>query len=238
MYKSEQIQKILYGLALALTTTLATASQGLSLAFTSPNGAVGPTDNIPIWVTSTNTEPLELDLSGEYPYGLMQEYLPKSYQNGKPIPKNTIFSFASFSYSITCECMGNAYLWDFPDPSDPRAFGYDNNGIQLKLDAGKHEYFVGTFKPRGETLPGNYQFNTVQFLIAFIATNPDTGRTDMVDTVLASTCDKINNCGLVRTVVAVPETSTTSQLVIGYCLLAAIQLRLRRRDKALKVASS
>lgn len=221
------------GATVALAAAGAFAQPNMKLEFVQASSVVSPTDEIPVWVRFTIDEALNFDFSQPSPYGLSPDLIPTSFASGRPISKDATFVFGGPTYSYACvsgagDCMNNAYTWEFPDVSDPRAFGFGQSEGQLKLDAGSYEYLAGTFKPRAEVAPGDYSMHTINFEIAFLVSDPAFTGLRPVAAVLASTCVQDTSCAFTRTVTAVPEPQSLMLFVVGLALLPMSQLRRRK----------
>lgn len=200
----------------------------MTLQFLNPTGVVSATDDIPVWVRFTTDESIDFDFNEPFPFGLPADAIPRTYRNGQPIGAETEFIDGAATYGLTCrasvagDCMGGlgeVYSWAFPEESDASAFGFSETPGQLKLQPGAHDYFAGTFKPKGNVLPGNYSFYSIDFFIQFTVLNTKTGAYRLLAAPLATTCSNDPSCSFTRTVVEVPEPSSLCLFGLGAALM-------------------
>jgi hypothetical protein len=244
--RSKFLQALLAATALCLAVGQAHAQaawSSLKLSFLQPTGTVSPTDAIDVYVRFENNDAsLPFSVDNSLPFGGQNPAdLPTQGYAGQDPDGNPIYvpfaSYTEFYLSVAFGCGGS-----FTAPTQciggpPYTFNFANIPFSLpySLNAGEHhDYLFGTFTPSaGPVAPGDYYFYRSVVWLSIQGLSDD-GTVLNADAFLASTCNgnSIDECQgqsyFTRSVSAVPESGTTTLLLLGLSSLALLSSRRRR----------
>ena len=207
-----------------------------TLTFTTPNGTVGPTDSIPIYLTLTldpSSVALTTDGSGNVTSGLTPADIAANLFAGLPPGEDqTSATNSNLNEGWGCSgtfftgCSGNPY--DYVDNFSGDFSFYD--GLNL-APGSSSQWLLATLTPTGGTAPaGTYTFagpfSAVGFFIQVWDNTYPGGPLHLADVPIADT----GNVTFTRTVVdAVPEPGTWAMMLGGLALAAGFKRRQAAR---------
>lgn len=174
--------------------TAANAAYVGSLAFVTPSGTVGPSDEVPIWVRLTldaSSDPLIVttDAGSSPPFGVPLTNYPSlasflspqlqgqglSYET-ESVDISQIYLNTSFGCTTTFSngCSPGAYTFSF-NTSGPDSINFLPDGATPSVSVaagGSRDYLFGYFRPTGGNPvdPGTYYFYTTTLLLQFVGT--------------------------------------------------------------------
>ncbi|MDY0006795.1 MAG: VPLPA-CTERM sorting domain-containing protein [Spongiibacteraceae bacterium] len=206
------------GAVLLICSPIVSAAVIPTVTFTTPNGTVGPTDTIEVWVTLTldpTSDPLTFDANSPDPLkGLPSSMVPTEGLPWDVFDAVTFAPFASYTktvpafYTNCSSSVGNNYCVSHDQQDAPyyrNAFNHDPitwfNTQTLNLAPGEPGLDILLYQltpTNGVTAPGHYALDSL--MIGFVVFGLDEHGTEIF-ALIDFRCD---TCSFVRTVSEVP----------------------------------